>query len=397
MPMHADRSFPALLAEMRRIARDVAAVHAPAVDRDARFPAECVAALRDAKLLSAPVPAQLGGFGCTMTELGHLAAALAQGCASSAMVLVMHWIQLACVVRHAPAGGYWGDWQRAQVAQQWLLSSITSEVDTFGDTRRSICALQRDGDGEAARLRLVKEATTASYCAQSDALLVTCRRHAEAAGSDQLLVLVRREDATLTQTTSWDTLGMRGTCSPGFRIDATGLAVQVLPAAYADISAQSMVPYSHILWSALWTGIAIDAHARAAAFVRGQARKNPGSTPPTARALAALTVELQSMRHHWQSVAAEFDALPAAADAAAAELGRIGWALKLNSLKTACSEKAPQVVHGALQIVGILGYKNDSPFSLGRHYRDALSGALMVSNDRIAAKSADMLLVFKDD
>ena len=55
------------------------------------------------------------------------------------------------------------------------------------------------------------------------------------------------------------------------------------------------------------------------------------------------------------------------------------------------------MVHGALQIVGILGYKNDSPFSLGRHYRDALSGALMVSNDRIAAKSADMLLVFKDD
>jgi len=54
-------------------------------------------------------------------------------------------------------------------------------------------------------------------------------------------------------------------------------------------------------------------------------------------------------------------------------------------------------VHSALQIIGILGYKNDSPFSLSRVYRDALSGSLMISNERIAAKSAAMLLVHKAD
>ena len=74
----------------------------------------------------------------------------------------------------------------------------------------------------------------------------------------------------------------------------------------------------------------------------------------------------------------------------------LGWALRLNNLKIASSEATPQIVHKALQIVGILGYKNDSPFSLGRHYRDSLSGSLMISNDRINAKSASMLLVFKD-
>ncbi|HEX7639932.1 MAG TPA: acyl-CoA dehydrogenase family protein, partial [Burkholderiaceae bacterium] len=72
-------------------------------------------------------------------------------------------------------------------------------------------------------------------------------------------------------------------------------------------------------------------------------------------------------------------------------------ALKFNSLKTAAAESAPRIVHGALQVVGILGYKNDTPFSLGRQYRDALSASLMISNDRIAAQSASMLLVFKDD
>ena len=62
-----------------------------------------------------------------------------------------------------------------------------------------------------------------------------------------------------------------------------------------------------------------------------------------------------------------------------------------------CSDAAPRIVHAALQIVGILGYKNDSPFSLGRHYRDVLSASLMISNDRIAAKSASMLMVYKDE
>jgi acyl-CoA dehydrogenase len=69
----------------------------------------------------------------------------------------------------------------------------------------------------------------------------------------------------------------------------------------------------------------------------------------------------------------------------------------MNNLKVGCSNAAPQIIHKALQIVGIMGYKNDSPMSVGRHYRDVLSASLMVTNERIASKSASMLLVFKDD
>ena len=58
--------------------------------------------------------------------------------------------------------------------------------------------------------------------------------------------------------------------------------------------------------------------------------------------------------------------------------------------------RTSQLVHQALQIVGLLGYKNDSPFSVGRHYRDTLSASIMISNERIASKSASMLLVYKD-
>ena len=152
------------------------------------------------------------------------------------------------------------------------------------------------------------------------------------------------------------------------------------------------MPYSHVLWAALWWGIAAGAVQRAAQFVRGQARQKPGTVPPTAQALAQLQMRLQAMKQNWVSAASDFDAL---GDEREALMG-MGWALRLNNLKIACSEAAPQIVHGALQVVGILGYKNDSPFSLGRHYRDALSGSLMISNERIAAKNASMLLIYKD-
>ena len=383
--------FPRLLQEARRIAKDVAAPAAEAVDRDARFPHEAVAALREAGLLSAAVPAAFGGPGLSLHELGRLCHALAQGCASSGMVLAMHTIQVGCVARHAGDSAFFADVLRALVAEQTLLASMTSEAGTFGDTRRSACAIEPAGDD---RFKLGKDATTGSYNAQADAILVTARREPGAAPGDQVLAYVKRGDATLAQVGSWDTLGMRGTCSPGFRLDAAAPREQILPAAFADISAQTMVPYSHVLWAALWAGIAADAHARAASFVRGQARKNPGTTPPTALRLAELSVKLQALKHHWQQVAHEFDALPAGQSE---QLGRIGWSLKFNALKTDASERTPEIVHGALQIVGILGYKNDTPFSLGRHYRDSLSAALMISNDRIAAQSANLLLVFKDD
>ena len=379
------------MSQTRRIAQDVASHYAAEVDAQARFPVETIQALQRAGALSAAVPRALGGAGCSLHQLAQLCAALAQGCGSSGMVLAMHYIQVGCLARHGQASDYFRSYLRELVQHQFLLASITSEVGTYGNTRTSICAVER----REGHFVLNKEATTGSYCAHADAIAVTCRRHAEAAGSDQLMALVRRQDGRLTQTTTWDTLGMRGTCSPGFRLESSAPLEQILPEAYAEISAESMVPYSHVLWAALWWGIAADAVSRAANFVRGEARKQPGAVPPTAIRLAEVSVQLQAMRHHWQSVAQAFDQVSDSTEGRQ-NLAGMAWALRLNNLKIACSEAAPQVVHRALQIVGVLGYKNDSPFSLGRHYRDVLSASLMVSNERIAAANASMLLVHKD-
>jgi acyl-CoA dehydrogenase len=386
-------SFAELLSAVRSIAKETAARHAADVDAKARFPQETVDELRRVGALSAGVPREYGGMGCSLFELSTLCSALSGACGSSGMVLAMHYIQVACIVRHLQGSRFFQQYLRDLVARQYLLASMTSEVGTFGDTRSSICAVERRADD---RFVLNKDATTGSYCAHADGILVTCRRDADAARSDQVLVLVRKGDYSLTQTTTWDTMGMRGTCSPGFRLESSGLVDQIVPGSFADGSAQTMVPYSHVLWAALWWGIAADAVSKAAAFVRAEARKNPGTLPPNAVRLADVSQQLQALKHGWQVVAREVDELDAREDGLQ-ELLNMGWALKFNNLKIHTSEATPQLVHKALQIIGILAYKNDSPYALGRHYRDALSGALMISNERIAAKSAQLLMVFKDE
>ena len=388
-PMTAAPDARELIARIRRIASDIAAKHAADVDAKARFPHETFAAIREARLLSALVPVELGGSGASMRDLVEMCMILGQSCGSSAMILAMHHIQVACIVRHARSSAFFESYLREIAERQILMASITSEVGVGGDTRSSICAIERK-DG---RFTLVKDATTVSYGAEAEDLLVTCRRAADAAPSDQILVLIRPRDYTLKLKGKWDTLGMRGTCSPPFEVEAAGPEEQVIPGSFADSSAQSMVPYSHILWSALWTGIATDAVNRAAAFVRAAARKTPGTVPPTATRLAEVSVMLQAMRSNVVAAAADFDALNDDREA----LNTMAWALRFNNLKIASSEAAPQIVHHALQIIGIMGYKNDSPFTVGRHYRDTLSGALMVGNERILAKSASMLLVAKGE
>ncbi len=57
-----------------------------------------------------------------------------------------------------------------------------------------------------------------------------------------------------------------------------------------------MLATSHILWSAVWFGIAADAVARAQAYVRAAARRQPGSVPPGALRLAEVVATLQDMK-----------------------------------------------------------------------------------------------------
>ena len=77
-------------------------------------------------------------------------------------------------------------------------------------------------------------------------------------------------------------------------------------------------------------------------------------------------------------------------------LSTMATILRFNNLKIAASEQAPRVCQGAMSVCGIVGYKNDTPFSVGRHLRDTMSACLMVANDRIHQTNAGLLLIAKE-
>lgn len=377
-----------LKARATRVAA-IAAVHADEVDKAGRFPNEAIDALKSERLMGIQIPIDCGGEGRSTSEIAELCTIIAQSCAASAMIFAMHQIKVSSLVSHGVDAGWHRTFMQKICSEQLLIGSATTEGGIGGNLRNSICAIEVDGD----RCRLEKDATVISYGKHADAILITSRSHKDAPPTDQVMTAFLKDQYTLEQTHVWDTLGMRGTCSDGFLFKGEAPAEQILPKPFAEIAAQSMLASSHLLWSALWYGIAVDAFTKAQTFVRAAARKAPGTTPPGLLQLAEMSSQLQVIRSNIKAGLGNYEQALSDPD----RLSSMGFAVAMNNVKIASSEMILPVIHQALRICGIMGYKNGTPFSLGRHLRDAHSAELMISNDRILGNTATMLLVHKQE
>jgi acyl-CoA dehydrogenase len=381
----------AFLEEIGRIADEVAAPNADAVDRKARFPAESIEALREARALSAFIPVELGGDGVSFPAIATACRELGRRCGASAMVFAMHQIQAITIARHLEDAPWFEQYLGDVAREQRLIASVTSEIGTGGDMGRSVAALLPEAAGGCS---FEKQAPTVSYGEYADDMFVTLRRTPDAEPGDQVIVLARKDQLSLEPAGTWDPLGMRGTCSPGFTVSGRIEAVQALPTPFPRVSVESMVPISHILWSHLWLGISTDAFDRARAFVRAAAKQKPGQPPPSAVRLSHVMSELSLLRAEVSSALSEF--IDASEGPDRESLSTMASVLRFNNLKIATSEHAPRVCQGALGVCGIMGFKNDTPFSVGRHLRDTMSACLMVANERIHQTNASLLLIAKE-
>jgi acyl-CoA dehydrogenase len=371
-----------------RIGSSVAGPLAAEVDRDARFPREAITALRAERLLSVLIPRKLGGAGATISDVASAVEALGRSCASTAMVYAMHQIQVASIVRHGRS--QWAQNYLREVAdRELLLASATTETGIGGDVRSSACAIEREGG----RFRLEKDAPVISYGAHADAVLATARRTPESPPNDQVLVVIPWAPSMLEVRSGWDTLGFRGTCSNGFLLRAEGDLDQILPDPYGEISSRTMLPISHIVWASVWLGIAGSAIDTSRAYVRAEARRKPGATPPAAVRLADLIGRHEEFRSVVRARVMEFERALGQLE----DLDSMGFAIRMNALKTSASAAVVEIVSQAMTICGMASYRNDGEFSLTRQLRDAAGAALMVNNDRILAASAQMLLIHKGD
>lgn len=365
----------------------VAATHADDVDATSRFPRDAIDAMRAEGLLGGWVPTTLGGEGASVEQITSACESLGQQCASVGMVFAMHQIQVASIVRHAAGSEPLRAYLRELVVTPRLIASGTSEIGVGGDLRTSKCAIRVAGTA----LELTKQAPVISYGLEADDLLVTARRAEDAGASDQVLVLLRRDECTLTQTSVWQSLGFRGTCSHGFTLSARFSPDAILPVPFGVIASETMVPVSHLVWASVWLGIATDAVRRARRAVREDARRQ-GASSGSAR-LAALVSRLHGMRGLVHDAVRDYADRMDHPDA----LGTMAYAIRINNLKLEASEALVDIAQLAMRVTGIAGYRLDTPVSMGRALRDAFGALVMISNDRILAANATLLMASRED
>jgi acyl-CoA dehydrogenase len=373
------------LAQRTQRVAAVAALHADDVDRDGRFPIEAITAAKALGLMGLMAPVSLGGEGASLGQIADICYALGRACASTAMVYAMHQVKVACVVRHGIGSAWHEGFIKRLVRDQLLLASSTTEGSGGGNVRSSEAPIVYAGD----RISLERAASVISYGVAADAVVTTARRDADAGASDQVLAVFLRSDYTLEQTLSWDTLGMRGTCSAGFTLRAAGEAEQLLPVPYEEIHAQSMVPAAHILWSSAWAGVAAAAVEKARKYLRRSMRGGAGDMPPSAPYFTRANASHRALRALIATTLAAYEAIAHDPDA----LSALDFQAEINLLKVDASELAVQTVMSALRCGGLSSYRNDSDVSIGRHLRDVLSSPIMINNDRILASVAPSALL----
>jgi acyl-CoA dehydrogenase len=363
-----------------RAAADVARANTTAVDAEARFPGEAFAELRKQRLLGTQVPQALGGESATIAEIADICYILGQACSSTALIYAMHQIKIACIVRHFKNTAALERILRRIAAEQLLMASSTTEGQAGGNVRSSEAAVEHNGE----QVTLERKATVISYAVEADGIVTTARRAADAAGNDQVLLVLLKADYTLERLQVWDTLGMRGTHSEGFTLRARAAAGQLLPEPYERIHAQTMVPFAHLLWGSVWAGIAAAATGKAQAFIRHVVRQSNGQMPPGA---AHFTQAVSTMRNLRGVLAASLRSYEAIMSDEKA-ISSMEFQAMITLTKVQVSELAVTTVLSSLRACGLSGYRNDTEFTIGRLLRDVLSAPIMISNDRILSNLA---------
>jgi acyl-CoA dehydrogenase len=363
----------------------VAAKHAVAVDAEARFPAESFAAIKAQHLLGIMVPTALGGEGATISQVGDVCYQLGQACASTAMIFAMHQIKTACLLRHKCDNRTLETLLRRLCTEQLLLASSTTEGQSGGNVRSSEAPVEYQAD----RISLERRASVISYGAYADGIVTTARRSADAVGTDQVLVAFLKSDYSLSRLQGWDTMGMRGTCSEGYLLKATGTADQIVPDAYEIIHPQTMVPTAHLLWASVWAGIAAGATIRAQAFIRQAARQAGGQLPPGAPQFTKVLSSLRTLRAMLGNSMRVYERDMNDPKA----LATLEFQSLITLTKVEASEMAVAIVLAAMRVCGLSGYRRDGDFSIERSLRDVLSSPIMINNERILANLAGTALV----
>ena len=127
--------------------------------------------------------------------------------------------------------------------------------------------------------------------------------------------------------------GMRGTCSDASCSTPRRRANRFSPNLTSASPRRMMMPATHLLWAACWTGVAAGAVERAQTFVRKIARAGKGAPPPGAPLATQAYLSLMTLINLVDAALADFERRTNLPDA----LEDLTFQTSLNLLKVSAS------------------------------------------------------------
>jgi len=209
--------------------------------------------------------------------------------------------------------------------------------------------------------------------------------------SEARLVLVRPEDGSVSVSSAWDAMGVRGTRTVAMEFDVVVEPPRVL-GAFRPIAVTTLLPLAQTGWSAVWLGAASGAFDRLLDRERAGRSRNWESDLFLTR-LADIRLRLDLVESMMLRVAHDLDELRNRR-APLEDHEDPAHNVLVNDLKIAASRLAFSAVDDLMGLAGVArGYLRTDPGGLERVFRDLRSASMMYSNERLLATNGRLLLV----
>jgi alkylation response protein AidB-like acyl-CoA dehydrogenase len=367
-PYRLDAQSASILARALALSDEIVARHAADVDARGRFPGESLAALAAAGFLGLTVAGEHGGLGLGQRAFAAVAEELARGCASTAMVFVMHTSATQAIAAATTLGGR-DVLLQAIAAGRHLTTLALSEKGSRSQFWAPVSKLTARGDGfvtSAAKSWVTSASEADSYVASA--------QMPDAPGPlASTLYLARTKSDAIRPQPGFDGLGLRGNDSAPVSIEELVLSQRDLMTEQgkgADLMLQVILPWFAIGTAAMANGLS-RAAVTATAQHLGHTRFEHDGT--ALRDLPQLRARLATM-----SVRSEASRALVGRALDEAEAGSPEAPLFVLSARKAALEAALEVTDCALKACGGAAFSRQTRSApVERMLRDARAGWVM--------------------
>jgi alkylation response protein AidB-like acyl-CoA dehydrogenase len=337
-----------------------AAKHAEDVDRGGQFPTETLHQMGETGLLGLVSATDVGGKGLGLPAATEVVQRISRECASTAMVVTMHYCATAVIEAHGPA-----DTRKAIAAGKHLSTLAFSEVGSRSAFWVPVGTSSVDGNS----VKLTGRKSMATSATHADSYVWSSKP--TAGGELSTLWLVPRSTPGIrTSAVPFDGLGLRGNDSSPITAEDARVPVTARlgdDGAGFGIMMGVVLPWFNVLATAVSCGLMETATARTAAHAGGTKFEHASQALAELPTIRAFIARMQIKTDHSKLLLAD--------TLAAMGANRADTMLRVLECKAAAGEAASEVTDLAMRVCGGAAFRKD--VGVERVFRDARAGLVM--------------------